>query len=227
MIQNGKSYFSSDLWALGIMLYQFFHGTTPFLGSTQKNTVQNILSKNCSEISQVPDNLIQYIPEDAQDLIRKLIVYEPEKRLGAGVSDKSNGYDALKNHKFFEGIDFENLYNIDPPHKNDDSLQYVGSSCDSPMNSSFSSAYGDTSELVNLTNFKLSFENEEEKIKDIKSDLEHKKFINNTKKFSDVLIKDKKSLFFSQREIEEDSNKIEEDTSLKNENLILYEGKII
>jgi 3-phosphoinositide dependent protein kinase-1 len=58
MIQNGKSYFSSDLWALGIMLYQFFHGITPFIGSTQKNTVKNILSKNCSEISQVPDNLI-------------------------------------------------------------------------------------------------------------------------------------------------------------------------
>jgi hypothetical protein len=146
--------------------------------------------------------------------------------LGAGVNDKSNDYDALKNHKFFEGIDFENLYKIDPPHKTDGSTHSVSSNCDSPMNSSFSSALGDTSELGNLTNFKLSFENEEEKIKDIKSGLEHKKFINNTKKYSDVLIKDKKSLFFNQREIEEDSNKNEEDTSLKNENIILYEGKI-
>ena len=53
MIQIGKSYFSSDLWALGIMLYQFFHGITPFVGITQKNTVENILNKNCNEISKV------------------------------------------------------------------------------------------------------------------------------------------------------------------------------
>lgn len=145
--------------------------------------------------------------------------------MGAGVSDKSNGYDALKNHKFFEGIDFENLYKMDPPHKLDDSVPSVGSNCDSPLNSSFSSACGDTSEYNSLSNFKLSFENEQEKIKDIKSGLEHNKFINNTKKLSENLIKEKKSLFFNQREIEEDSYKNEEDIPLKKENIIIYEGK--
>lgn len=156
-----------------------------------------------------------------------MIVYDPEKRLGAGVSNTINGYEALKKHKFFEGIEFENLHKIDPPFISDKTIHIVSSNCDSPMNSSFSSAYGDSCEIGNLNNFKLSNEIEEEKITDIKSSLEHKKFIKNTKKFSDLSIKDKKSLFFNHRELLEDSNKNEEDNIIKNEKIILYEGILI
>ena len=53
MIDKGKSYFSSDLWALGIILFQVLHGFTPFVGSNQDNTVLNIINKNMTQISEV------------------------------------------------------------------------------------------------------------------------------------------------------------------------------
>lgn len=48
-------------------------------------------------------------PEVAQDLIRKLLLKDPAKRLGA--DDLNN----LKLHAFFDGVDFEALYSQDPP----------------------------------------------------------------------------------------------------------------
>jgi len=46
-------------------------------------------------------------PEIAQDLIRKLLLKDPSKRLGA------DGIDSLKQHPFFEGVEFKALYNDD------------------------------------------------------------------------------------------------------------------
>lgn len=37
---------------------------------------------------------------------------EPDKRLG---SDEMGGFEKLKGHPFFEGIDWENLENLKPP----------------------------------------------------------------------------------------------------------------
>jgi hypothetical protein len=41
---------------------------------------------------------------NAIDLIKKLLVKEPFNRLGA------NSFEDLKNHAFFEGIDFKTLH---------------------------------------------------------------------------------------------------------------------
>lgn len=35
---------SSDLWALGCIIYKFFHGKTPFKGTTELNIFDNILN---------------------------------------------------------------------------------------------------------------------------------------------------------------------------------------
>ncbi len=51
-------------------------------------------------------------PQNAQDLIKKLVVSDPNERLGA--SD-TNGYDMLKSHPFFESIEWKNLINQTPP----------------------------------------------------------------------------------------------------------------
>jgi len=40
------------------------------------------------------------IPADAQDLIKRLLVLNPNERLGSG-SDENNTIEALKLHKFF------------------------------------------------------------------------------------------------------------------------------
>ncbi len=49
------------------------------------------------------------IPADAQDLIKRLLVLNPNERLGSG-SDENNTIEALKLHKFFEGINFTSLH---------------------------------------------------------------------------------------------------------------------
>ncbi len=49
--------------------------------------------------------------EQAKDLIDHLLVVDPEKRLGAG----EGGYQKLKAHLFFTGLDFATLHTQTPP----------------------------------------------------------------------------------------------------------------
>jgi 3-phosphoinositide dependent protein kinase-1 len=44
--------YASDLWSLGIMIYQFFTGKTPFKGLTEYLTFENIIN---SEINFLPE----------------------------------------------------------------------------------------------------------------------------------------------------------------------------
>lgn len=48
-------------------------------------------------------------PEVAQDLIKKLLLKDPSKRIGADDLNK------LKAHPFFEGVKFDSLYDTMPP----------------------------------------------------------------------------------------------------------------
>lgn len=48
-------------------------------------------------------------------MIRKLLEKNPEKRLGGGKLGSDNDILKVKEHPFFENIDFNNLLNIDPP----------------------------------------------------------------------------------------------------------------
>ena len=48
-------------------------------------------------------------PDVAQDLIKRLLLKDPSKRLG------SDDLNKLKAHPFFEGVNFEGLYDMQPP----------------------------------------------------------------------------------------------------------------
>lgn len=100
---------STDIWALGCIIYKFFHGRTPFKGGSEMVIFDNILNLRYS--------IKQDVPEIVQDIIKRLLVESPEKRLGAGV--KGGDYDlaALKSHEFFRGINFSNLNQQIPPVK--------------------------------------------------------------------------------------------------------------
>jgi protein-serine/threonine kinase len=60
---------SVDWWAFGILLYEMIYATTPFKGSTQIQTLENIL--DVTEEIQFPSNI--KISETCKDLIRKLL----------------------------------------------------------------------------------------------------------------------------------------------------------
>jgi serine/threonine protein kinase len=55
------------------------------------------------------------VTEQARDLIEKLLQKEPTARLGAGDIGSGNGYAELKQHPFFEGVQWCELVNQVPP----------------------------------------------------------------------------------------------------------------
>ncbi len=57
----------------------------------------------------------EYVPEEAKDLIKKLLILDPLQRLGGGHDNSDNKIDKLKQHPFFNGIDWETLPNQQPP----------------------------------------------------------------------------------------------------------------
>lgn len=97
-VENEKS---CDLWALGCILYQFFHERTPFKGFNEKETTENI-KKGAYSIREDIDPL-------ALDLIKKLLSMNIDQRIGI------NKIDELMSHPFFNGINFNYLHKVYVP----------------------------------------------------------------------------------------------------------------
>lgn len=95
---------SSDLWALGCILFQFLSGEPPFRGGHEYQIFQKITKLEY----EIPEGF----PDVARDLIEKLLVLDPDKRLGCEVM---GGFEPLKTHPFFKGINFETLETMTPP----------------------------------------------------------------------------------------------------------------
>jgi len=98
---------SVDLWALGCIVYKFFHGKTPFLASNDIQIFKNIIDMKYEMAIDIPD--------EAKDFINKLLVEDPMKRLGVGEKGSEFDFEALKSHEFFKDISFEDLYFTNPP----------------------------------------------------------------------------------------------------------------
>jgi serine/threonine protein kinase len=103
MLHNQEINESVDLWALGCLVYEFLTGKHPFTGESEYLIFQNIKSKNIT----FPCNF----PPVAKDLVNKLLVLDPQDRLGVG----PGGYAKLKAHPFFKGIKFDKLHMLEPP----------------------------------------------------------------------------------------------------------------
>lgn len=88
-----------DLWAFGCILFQMYSGTSPFKDKTEYLIFRNILEGKLS----IPKEF----PVEAADLIKSLLIIDPEKRIGAGPQE--NDFDKLKAHKYFSGINFDTI----------------------------------------------------------------------------------------------------------------------
>ena len=108
VIGDRPAEFGTDIWAFGVMLYQMYYNSTPFKAITTYLTFRNIEKPQIS----FPDDKI---PEPAKDLILKILVADPKKRLGGGESGTQFDMAHLKKHPFFKKIKWNNLHNTPPP----------------------------------------------------------------------------------------------------------------
>jgi serine/threonine protein kinase len=100
---------AADLWSLGVIIYMMLTGNSPFKTQSQFFTFRNIKEVKYS----FPDD--DTFTEEAKDLVSKLLVRETKKRLGAGEPGSGNGFDTLKAHPFFDGIDFSKIFLMQVP----------------------------------------------------------------------------------------------------------------
>ncbi|XP_013166166.1 PREDICTED: aurora kinase C-like [Papilio xuthus] len=67
---------SVDLWCIGVLLYEFLVGKPPFESKDQDNTYARIIA--------IDLRFPSYVPEDARDLISKLLKYQATDRISLG-----------------------------------------------------------------------------------------------------------------------------------------------
>ncbi|ORX66069.1 phosphoinositide-dependent kinase-1, partial [Linderina pennispora] len=95
---------NSDLWAIGCIAFQLLTGRPPFKGVNEYQTFQKVLKLDYA----FPAN----ISPAARDMVERILVVEPEKRLG---SVQRGGLKELKEHPFFDGFSWQALATRTPP----------------------------------------------------------------------------------------------------------------
>ena len=112
----GKGYDKTcDWFSFGVVLFEMFCGYHPFKSKGQRIDPKIYLRK-----TYIPDK----VGKNARDLIEKLFVSNPKKRLGY------NSADEVKNHPFFNGVDFDKVLRKEykppfiPKLKDDTDLRY-------------------------------------------------------------------------------------------------------
>ncbi|KIY63618.1 kinase-like protein [Cylindrobasidium torrendii FP15055 ss-10] len=102
IITKNESSKSSDLWSYGAIVYQMIAGRFAFAG------LSNYLIME--KVKKVEYKFPEGFDEQAQSLVSKLLVREPEQRLGAG-DDADSNMQALRSHPFFTQISWPDLWN--------------------------------------------------------------------------------------------------------------------
>lgn len=113
-----------DWWTFGIFLYELLYGGTPFKGSCNEETLDNVITQSL----KFPDSPL--VSFQARDLIWGLLAKDPENRLGS-----EKGAAEIKQHPFFEGLNWALIrcaippevpeyYDFGVPYENSSYLEY-------------------------------------------------------------------------------------------------------
>ncbi|XP_024971759.1 3-phosphoinositide-dependent protein kinase 2-like isoform X1 [Cynara cardunculus var. scolymus] len=138
ILNSSPATIGNDLWALGCTLFQMLSGTSPFKDASEWLIFQRIVARDI----RFPD----YFSDEARDLIDKLLDIDLAKRPGAGCE----GYASLKNHPFFQTIDWHDLRSRSPPRP---ALQGHSSGGEDTHDSSFNpSNVGDATSFSEASN---------------------------------------------------------------------------
>ena len=96
---EGKNYsFAVDWWAFGVLAYQMLCDMLPFRSLN--------LNRLFEMITTSPLKFHSQMDEIEKDFLEKLLMKNPEERLGCG----KNGESEIFHHKFFDGIDWDKVY---------------------------------------------------------------------------------------------------------------------
>lgn len=93
-----------DWWTFGIFLYELLFGKTPFKGSGNRATLFNVVGQPL----KFPESPV--VSFSAKDLIRGLLVKEPQHRLAY-----KRGATEIKQHAFFDGVNWALIRCASPP----------------------------------------------------------------------------------------------------------------
>lgn len=146
ILNNNRVTCAADLWALGCVVYQMLIGRAPFKAMSEYLTFQLIVAgqwsfPSCDNEIEGDDGTINNneddgttgtihnkedqecvkVSEEAKDLITQLLQLNPRERLG------SNDIQDLKNHPFFQGVDWSRIRTLPAPEVMMDELDSLGS----------------------------------------------------------------------------------------------------
>ena len=104
MLAKEGSTKSSDIYGIGVILFEMISGAPPFY-----NDDRDLMYRNISENKLM---FPEFFSEELKDLLKKMLDKDPKKRIGIG-NDKQD----LKKHPFFADLNWELILNkkITPP----------------------------------------------------------------------------------------------------------------
>ncbi|XP_005285457.1 ribosomal protein S6 kinase alpha-5 isoform X1 [Chrysemys picta bellii] len=90
-----------DWWSLGVLMYELLTGASPFTVDGEKNSQAEISRRILKSEPPYPQEMSAL----AKDVIQRLLMKDPKKRLGCG----SGGADEIRQHPFFQKINWDDL----------------------------------------------------------------------------------------------------------------------